>query len=54
MSGLSSGDYPPHIYTSYKPTDVEAVIEFGERQPQCFWQMEWQVVKASQTGEEGA
>lgn len=32
-----------HVYTSYKPTELDAVVDFGERQPQCFWQMEWQV-----------
>jgi hypothetical protein len=38
-----------HVYTSHKPTELEAVIEFGEQQPQCFWQMDWQVVDASLT-----
>jgi hypothetical protein len=43
-----------HVYTSHKPTELEAVIEFGESQPQCFWQMEWQVVNAAHIGAAGA
>ena len=33
-----------HVYTSYKPAEIDAVIDFGEQQPQCFWQSEWQVM----------
>ena len=36
-----------HVYTSHKATELDAVIDFGERQAKCFLHMEWQVVNAS-------